>query len=168
MASQPGLDLAQQQLTGRAHQLLPARVQAQFHVVAAAGMVTDPAHGSYRLFPAGIDQHPAPAMALIEQIFDAPIQQLPQPGRAGCLLQMPEQGGAAAVQRGELQVGRQGPVEAALAGEGAPAPQPVGAQGLEALHSQHGQAAVIEGRSGGDPADRSLGLLYCLAHQGGG
>jgi hypothetical protein len=72
-------------------------MDAQLHIVATAWVLADPAHGGYRLLPAGIHQHPAPAVALVEQILDAAIQQLAQLSRAGGLLQVPEQGGAAAV-----------------------------------------------------------------------
>jgi hypothetical protein len=84
----------------------------------------------------------------LEQIFDAAIEQLTQLGRAGGLLQVPKQGGAAAVEGCELQLCRCGAAgrDRAAAGRGArPAPQPVAAQGLKALLAQHCQAGVIEG-----------------------
>ena len=80
------MGLVQQQLGGGAHQVFPAGMDTQLHIVTAAWVLADPAHGCHRLLPAGIHQHPATAVALVEQIFDAAIEQLTQLGWAGGLL----------------------------------------------------------------------------------
>jgi hypothetical protein len=96
------LGLGQQQLRGPTNQVLPARMNGEFHVMAPTGVLPNPAHSGDRLIPGPIDQNPALAMALIEQVFDPPVQQLAELGRASGLLEVPEQGPGAAVERPQL------------------------------------------------------------------
>jgi hypothetical protein len=96
------LDLGKQQLRGAANQVLPARMDGEFHVLASTGVIPNPSHSGNRLIPGPIDQQPPFAMALIEQVFDPSIEQLTQLGRASGLLEMPEQGTSAPVERPHL------------------------------------------------------------------
>jgi len=109
LAAEVAGGVVQQHFRTVAHQVLPALLQGEFDVVAAAGVFAGPAGCRHRLAAAGVHQQPAPALALIQQILDAPILQLAQLGRAGALLQVPEQGGVAAAEGLELQFARQRP-----------------------------------------------------------
>ena len=92
------LGLGQQQLRGAANQVLPSRMNGEFHVMAPTGVLPNPAHSGYRLIPDPIHQHPAFAVALIEQVFNPPIEQLAELGRASGLLEVPEQAPGAPVE----------------------------------------------------------------------
>jgi hypothetical protein len=77
-------------------------MNGEFHVMAATGVLPYPAHSSNGFTPDSIDQHPAFAVALIKQVFDPPIEKLAQLGRASGLLEVPEQGPGAPVERSQL------------------------------------------------------------------
>ena len=78
-------------------------MDGEFHIMAPAGVLPNPAHPCNRLIPNPIDQQPAFAMALIEQVFDPPIEQLAELGRASGLLEVPKQGPGTPVERSQLQ-----------------------------------------------------------------
>jgi hypothetical protein len=90
-------------LCGATNQVLPAGMNGEFHVMASTGVLPNPAHTGNRLIPDPVDQQPALAMALIEQVFDAPIKQLAELGRASGLLEVPEEAPVAPVERPQLQ-----------------------------------------------------------------
>jgi hypothetical protein len=73
-------------------------MNGEFHLVAPTGVLPNPAHSGNRFIPGSINQQPSLAMALIEQVFDPPIEELTQLGRASGLLEMPEQGTIASVE----------------------------------------------------------------------
>ena len=122
------LGFVEKLLDGQPDQVLPPRVHAELHIVASAGMVPHPAHARHSLAPGPIHPHPAPAMALIQQVFDAAVEQLAQLGGTGGLFQMPEQGPGAAIQGAQLQArGGSGRVGISRRFRSAPTPKLVGA-----------------------------------------
>ena len=108
VAEQPELfplrsQTAQQQLRGGTEQMAPAGVNAQLHLVAPRRVIGDPAGCRHGLIALGIDQQPAVTATALEKIFDAAIEHLAKGSRAGGLLQVPEQGRIAPLQR---EIGR--------------------------------------------------------------
>jgi hypothetical protein len=102
-------------------------MNGEFDVMAPTSVLSNPAHSGNSLIPDPIDQQPALAMALVKQVFDPTIEQLPKLGRASCLLEVPEQGPGAPIERPQLE-GAKGRAVAPLGPIGAgPAPELVGA-----------------------------------------
>jgi hypothetical protein len=101
--------------------------------MASPRVVANPAHARNRLIPGSINEQPAFAMALIEQIFYPTVKQLAQLGRTSGLLEMPEQGAGALVQWPQLQ-GSQRRTTAPFGLDGSgPAPELIRAKGLESM-----------------------------------
>ena len=139
-------------------------MHAQLDLVTTARVIGDPASPRHGFVAVGIDQQPAVATAALQQVLNAAIEHLAQRCRAGGLLQMPEEGSVAPMQRPQLQGGWQGGQGRSVADR--PAPEPLGALGLEAVFPEQGQAVVIEAGGGGDPAHSARGLLDRFPQQG--
>jgi protein subunit release factor B len=155
----------QQPFGGGPEQVGPAGMEGEFHLMAALGRVGEPTRPGNGFAAGGIHKHPAPTLALVEQIFDATVEQLAQVGRATGLLQVPEQGGRATVQRPELQRRRHG--RGRECRFGAPAPEAIGALGLEALLPQRGETIIVDAGGHGDPAGGAPSPDDGLPQQGG-
>ena len=157
--------LLEEQLEGLSEQVLPAGVKAelQFGDLAVSG--PQPAHPRHGLLAVGVQQHQAGLLALIQEVIHTPVEQLPQLGRQGGLLELPHRQGGSAIQRQQFQLRRQGQIEGLLGRF--PAPEGFVAELLEALLPQQTQASAVGAGAGGDPTGGIRAPLDCGPHQGG-
>ena len=116
------------------------------------------------LLAGAVKQHQAGLLALIQQIVDPTIQELPQLGRQGGLLQLPHRLGGAPVQRTQLQILRQAPLQRFA--WGLPTPEGFVAQLLKALLPQQGETVAVGAGTSGDPTGCAAAAFDRRAHQG--
>jgi hypothetical protein len=152
-ASQRLVGLGQQSIGASADQVIPAWMNGEFEVVATTRVLSKPAQAGHGLVTGCIQEHPAPAMALFEQIVAAAVEQLAQLGRAGGLLQLKKGPGRAAVEgaKGWIRGALWGPFSWCWPWE-CQAPETLGAEGLESLLPQGGEPIIVEAGAGGNPA----------------
>ena len=161
-----GSQAPQKQFGGGAEKVGPTGVHAELHLMSTSGVVGEPAGAGHSFVALHIDQQPAVPLAAIQEILDATVEHLAQRGGTGGLLEVPEKGGGTALQRPQLQGGRQG--GGGLFGVPLPSPDPLGALGLKSLLTQHGEAQRVHGGGAGDPAHGPRRLPNGFSQQGGG
>jgi hypothetical protein len=88
----------QQQGGWRTKQSFASWHYREFNQLSSLRLISKPTDPGYRLTTYGVDKHPAPGAAVIEQILTAAIEDLTKLGRDRCLFEMPELGGGMSIQ----------------------------------------------------------------------
>lgn len=133
-------EVMQQQGGLRANQRFTTGHHRKFNKLPPLRLISQPADPGHRLPANGIDKHPAPGAALIEQILTTAIEDLAQLGRAGSLFEVPKLGGGMAVKGQQFEARSQGRRRAIRL----PTPESIPPQGLEPLLSQGRQTGGIQ------------------------